>query len=275
MPLLKVNTIAIGGFDGMHVGHQKLFDALGNKGAIVVVETGHANLTPGTNREYYSKHPIVYYSLDQIRHLDGMEFITMLKQQFPVLEKIVVGYDFRFGKDRCYSHQDINVFFDGIVEVIDEVCIDGDSVHSNKIRTKLNEGDIAAANRYLGHNYLIQGKIVQGQGLGKKSLYPTFNVEPFGYLIPMEGVYVGLVQLDNEEHWNPSVIFIGHRLSTDNTFAFEVHVLNQTIEQCKTIKVDLINFLRKNKKFETLDELKLTIERDIFLAERELKLLSL
>jgi riboflavin kinase/FMN adenylyltransferase len=71
----NVEAIAIGGFDGMHIGHQHLFDELGSKDAIVVIETGYANLTPGRIRERYCDHRIVYYSLDDIRHLDGSQFV--------------------------------------------------------------------------------------------------------------------------------------------------------------------------------------------------------
>ena len=104
MALSKVDAIAIGGFDGMHVGHQHLFEELGEHGAIVVIETGYANLTPGNEREHYTHYPVVYYSLDDIRHLEGEEFVDMLCKRFPGLRKIVVGYDFHFGKNRRYSH---------------------------------------------------------------------------------------------------------------------------------------------------------------------------
>ena len=99
----KTTAIAIGGFDGMHVGHQHLFSALGDKGCIVVIETGYANLTPKQEREDFSHHPIVYLELDDIRHLDGEEFVALLNEKFPKLEKIVVGYDFHFGKNRKYN----------------------------------------------------------------------------------------------------------------------------------------------------------------------------
>ncbi|MEA1918036.1 MAG: bifunctional riboflavin kinase/FAD synthetase, partial [Campylobacterota bacterium] len=99
----KINSIAIGGFDGMHIGHQRLFERLGNSGAIVVIETGYANLTPKKEREKFTHYPIFYYELDNIRVLNGEEFIALLKSNFPKLKKIVVGYDFHFGKDRKYS----------------------------------------------------------------------------------------------------------------------------------------------------------------------------
>ncbi|HFB53607.1 MAG TPA: bifunctional riboflavin kinase/FAD synthetase, partial [Sulfurimonas autotrophica] len=90
-------AIAIGGFDGMHIGHQALFSELGSSGTIVVIETGYANLTPDGFRQRYTKHKIVYLNLDDIRHLDGEGFVKLLQVNFPKLQKIVVGYDFHFG----------------------------------------------------------------------------------------------------------------------------------------------------------------------------------
>ena len=107
----NITAIAIGGFDGMHIGHQHLFAELGENGTIVVIETGYANLTPKNERENFSRYPILYLELDEIRHLDGEGFISLLKSKFPKLEKIVVGYDFHFGKDRKYSFEDLDDLF--------------------------------------------------------------------------------------------------------------------------------------------------------------------
>ena len=184
MALSKVDAIAVGGFDGMHIGHQRLFNQLGERGAIVVIETGYANLTPGHEREHYTQHPVVYYSLEDIRHLEGEEFVALLKKRFPHLRKIVVGYDFHFGKNRRYSHTDLGELFSGEVKVIDQVCIENDSVHSHKIRNKIQIGDISGANRFLGHNYCIKGTVIKGQGIGKTDLVPTINLECNGYRLP-------------------------------------------------------------------------------------------
>lgn len=275
MALSKVDSIAIGGFDGMHVGHQKLFEALGDNGAIVVIETGYANLTPKKERENYTSYPIQYYSLDEIRHLEGLEFVQLLQQQFPKLKKIVVGYDFHFGKNRRYSHANLGELFEGEIEVIEQVSIAGDSVHSHKIRAKLQIGDIGGANRFLGHNYCIKGSVVSGQGIGKTDLVPTINLECSDFLIPHEGVYAALSRIDNEEHWHPSVVFIGHRITTDGSYAIESHILDETIGDCEKISISFVKFLRKNEKFESLELLKKAISDDILVARGVLRHLSL
>lgn len=275
MALSKVDSIAIGGFDGMHIGHQQLFDHLGQRGTIVVIETGYANLTPGVEREHYSHYPIVYYSLDDIRHLEGEEFVAMLRERFPHLRKIVVGYDFHFGKNRRYSHASLGELFSGEVKVVDQVCIDNDSVHSHKIRTKIQIGDISGANRFLGHNYTIKGSVIKGQGIGKTDLVPTINLECSGFLLPYEGVYAAVTRIDGEEHFHPSVVFVGHRVTTDGSYAVESHILDETIESCERASISFVKFLRKNEKFDSLDSLKRAIEKDIAAAKRELRHLSL
>ena len=262
-------AIAIGGFDGMHIGHQHLFSELGERGCIVVIETGYANLTPKRERENFSDYPILYLELDDIRHLDGEEFIAFLKDKFPSLEKI------DFGKDRKYNFDSLKSLFDGEVKVIEEVSLHDDSVHSHKIRQKLSIGDIKGANAFLGHNYTIRGQKEAGQGIGKKELVATINITASGFLTPKEGVYVSLTRIDDEEHYHPSVSFVGHRETTDGEFAIESHVLDGEVLCEERASISFISFVRDNKKFDSLDELKIAIKKDIAIAQRELKVLAL
>ncbi len=271
----NINAIAIGGFDGMHIGHQHLFDALGDEGAILVIETGYANLTPGREREHFSHHPIFYYPLDSIRHLDGEGFIAKLKNEFPLLQKIVVGYDFHFGKDRKYSFNDLKTLFDGEVVVVDEVSHKNDSVHSHKIRAKLELGDVKSANEFLGHNYTIKGSVIKGQGLGAKELVPTINLHVNNFLLPAHGVYATLTQLGDEEHYHPSVSFIGHRVTTDGSFAVETHIVGENVEAHDNASISFVKFIRENMRFDSLQSLKKAIKNDIAEAIKEHQHLSL
>lgn len=268
-------SIAIGGFDGMHIGHQQLFCALDENSTIIVIETGYANLTPKKEREHFSHFPIVYLELDDIRHLSGGEFIAFLKDKFPKLRKIVVGYDFHFGKNRRYSFNDLKNLFDSEVLVIDEVTLHGDSVHSHKIRAKLQIGDIKGANAFLGHNYTIKGTLVSGQGIGKKELVATINLEAKEFLMPKEGVYATLTRIDDEEHFHPSVSFVGHRITTDGSFALESHILDGEVICNEKASISFISFIRENKKFDSIEELKKAIHQDIATASKELKFLQL
>ena len=273
--LKNSTSIAIGGFDGMHIGHQALFRELDENGVIVVIETGYANLTPAKYREHYTTHKIVYLQLEDIRHLDAEGFIELLKEKFPKLQKIVVGYDFHFGKDRRYSFDDLQKLFCGEVVVVDEVKHNGDSVHSHKIRAKLQIGDIKGANEFLGHNYMISGKRVDGQGLGSRELVATLNLQVKDFLLPKEGVYVTLTRIDNEEHFHPSVSFIGHRVSTDGSFAVESHILDGEMKCEEKAEISFVDFIRNNEKFDSLEELKKAIQKDIKVANRVLQRLEL
>jgi len=275
MNIKNTTAIAIGGFDGMHIGHQSLFSELGENGTVVVIETGYANLTPTNERENFSEHSIFYLNLDDIRHLDGSGFIELLKEKFPKLQKIVVGYDFHFGKDRKYSYNSLNSLFDGEVVVIGEVSLHGDSVHSHKIRQKVSIGDIQGANAFLGHNYTIRGNIVKGQGIGKKELVATINIEAKEFLTPKEGVYAALTRIDDEEHYHPSVAFVGHRVTTDGSFAIESHILDGEVTCSDEARISFVSFIRENQKFDSLEELKVAIKKDILAAQKELKVLAL
>jgi len=268
-------AIAIGGFDGMHIGHQALFNELGDNGTIVVIETGYANLTPSSHREKFSDKDIFYLELSKIKHLDGAEFLQFLQEKFPKLNKIVVGYDFHFGKDRRYSYDDLKTLFDGEVVIIDEVKYHNDSIHSHKIRQKLQLGDVKGANEFLGHNYTIEGSVIKGQGIGAKELVATINIEAPEFLIPKEGVYVTLTRIDSQEHFHPSVSFLGHRVTTDGSFAIESHILDGEVLCEKKADIRFISFLRNNEKFESLETLKSAIKKDIAKANKELQRLQL
>ncbi|MFT7859378.1 MAG: bifunctional riboflavin kinase/FAD synthetase [Sulfurimonas sp.] len=278
--LQNSTTIAIGGFDGMHIGHQELFKELGDDGVIVVIETGYANLTPADFRKKHTTKHIEYYKLEDIRHLDGEGFVALLKKNFPQLEKIVVGYDFHFGKNRAYSSKELQELFlkeneEGKVVVVDEVKHHNDSVHSHKIRQKLSIGDIKGANEFLGYNYEIIGKKITGQGIGAKELVATINIEAGEFLVPKEGVYVTTTRIDNEEHFHPSVSFVGHRVSTDGTFAIESHILDGKVVCKDKAEISFIKYIRENEKFETIEELRAAIQKDIAVANRELQRLEL
>ncbi len=271
----KCDTIAIGGFDGMHVGHKELFKRLGCNGCIVVIDSGFSDLTPGKDRELFVHHPIVFFKLNDIRDLDAKSFIDLLQKKFKHLKTIVVGYDFHFGKDRKYDINDLKHLFYKNVIVVDEVKVAGESVHSNIIRKKLATADIKSVTAFLGRNYEIKGKAIQGQGIGKEQLVPTINLDIKEYCMPKEGVYVTLTRINNEEHFHPSVSFIGHRASTDGSFAVETHILDCDIEHSDKATISFVDFLRENRKFDSLNELKKQIQKDIQMAKKELKFLEL
>ncbi|NLC27835.1 MAG: bifunctional riboflavin kinase/FAD synthetase, partial [Campylobacteraceae bacterium] len=226
---LEVTTIAIGGFDGVHRGHQQLIKKLGKNGAIFVVDKDAANLTPGSKRSDYSKHPCLCYHFSKLKDLNGREFVELLLKLFPKLERIVVGYDFRFGRNRAHDAKDLKILFSGEVEIVKEFCFDGISVHSSTIREFLKEGNIIQANRLLGREYAIVGEVVCGQGLGKSKLFPTLNLSIKNYLLPKSGAYATRTLIGNKIY--KSVSFVGIRKSTDGAFSVETHILETSLDE--------------------------------------------
>lgn len=257
-----ITSIAIGGFDGMHIAHQELFKNLDENGAIVSIESGFANLTPKRYRQEYSNYPIYYYVLDNIKHLEGDQFIKLLNEEFPNLKKIVVGYDFCFGKNRKYCTKDLKKLFHGVVKIIDEIKLDDIAVHSRVIREYLKDGEIEVANKLLGKEYKIYGHQIKGQGLGSKSFVPTINLKVNEFLLPKEGVYITKTILEEKEY--NSITFLGHRVSTDGSFAVETHILNEDIKNNNyTTQIKFIKKLRENLKFDSFEKLKNQILEDI------------
>ncbi|QKE29517.1 bifunctional riboflavin kinase / FMN adenylyltransferase [Arcobacter acticola] len=265
-----ITSIAIGGFDGMHSAHQELFKNLDENGAILSIESGYANLTPKRYRQEYSIYPIYYYVLENIRHLEGDEFIKLIKEEFPNLKKIVVGFDFCFGKNRKYCIEKLKDLFNGEVLVIDEIKIDEIPVHSRIIRQYLKDGNIKMANKLLGKEYKLYGQQIKGQGLGTKSFVPTINLKVDEFLLPQEGVYITKTILDNKEY--KSITFLGHRVTTDGSYAVETHILDENITNDNyTTQVKFYEKIRDNKKFDNFEDLKKQIFDDIELAKNYFK----
>ena len=255
----QIKSIAIGSFDGIHVAHQTLID---KADALVIIERNGGYLTSGYKRSWFTSKICCFYHFDTIKGLTPEAFVQKLTTDFPKLEKIVVGYDFIFGKNRAGNTKVLQELFDGSVEVVEEVSIDGVSVHSRTIKEYLREGNIAMANKLLGRTYGIDGEVVTGQGLGKKKLVPTLNLNVKEYQLPLEGVYATQTKID--EAWLPSVSFIGHRVTTDDSFAVETHIIGKNIGGITgVVAMRFVGFIRKNKKFESLEALKAQIEDDI------------
>jgi len=261
----NVDSLAIGAFDGMHIAHQELFKRLTKNGAILIIDKNSAQLTPGEYRCEYTDKKCFFYDLKEIKDLDAKGFVEKLKEDFKNLKKIVVGYDFAFGKDRKYKIDDLKRYFDGEVEVVSEVKYKGISVHSRVIKEFLKKGDIKMANALLGHTYKIVGDVIKGRGLGKKELYPTINIVVKDFLIPKDGVYATIT--DVEGFYEPSVTFIGKSQTVEKEFSIETHIIKKDIPKAKG-KVTILFFekIRDNKKFDSLKELKKQIEKDINVA---------
>jgi len=247
----------------MHLAHQQLFNKLDDNGGIIVIQTNYANISPLMDRQKHTKYPIYFYPLENIKHLNGKQFIKLLREEFPNLKKIVVGYDFHFGHSAAYNSENLIELFDGEVEIVEEYKINDIPVHSRIIRSYLRDGNIKLANKLLGYNYQFSGFAIQGQGLGQKQFVPTINLKVSDFLIPQEGIYITKTQL-NERTYN-SLTFLGHRVTTDGKFAIETHILEKDFDQevPKNVQIEFIKKIRNNKKFDKFEDLKKQINDDI------------
>ena len=263
----NITSIAIGGFDGLHLAHQQLLSNLDENGAIVVIESGYSNLTPNRYRENFTNLPIYYYNLSEIKHLNADEFLNILNNKFPKLKLIVVGYDFAFGANRAYKAKDLLTMFKGKTKIIDEIKLNNISIHSKAIRKFISNSKIELANQLLGRNYQIMGTHILGQGIGTKEFVPTINIKVENFLLPDNGVYITQTIINNITY--NSVSFIGNRETTDQHFAIETHLLNTdiNINTNQKIKIEFIKKLRNNYKFDNFSALKQQITKDIKISK--------
>jgi riboflavin kinase/FMN adenylyltransferase len=125
------------------------------------------------------------------------------------------------------------------------------------------------ANDLLGRRYTVDGEVISGQGLGKKELVPTINLQVKDYQLPLEGVYVTRTYINNI--WYSSVSFLGHRVTTDDSYAVETHILDNEIGKAEgEVVLEFVDFIRINQKFDSLDALKAQIQNDIATAKKRL-----
>jgi len=114
----EIKSIAIGSFDGIHLGHQALIDKVD---ALVIIERNGGYLTPGYKRSLFTSKVCCFYHFDKIKSLTAEAFVHKLEVDFPALEMIVVGYDFHFGKGKTGNAEILQALCDREVLVVDEV----------------------------------------------------------------------------------------------------------------------------------------------------------
>lgn len=258
----SIKSIAIGSFDGIHLGHRVLIDQVE---ALVIIERNSGYLTPGYRRSFCVERSCFFYHFDNIKSLTAKEFVAKLKEDFPKLESIVVGYDFGFGYKKEGNTTRLKELFDGKVTVVSEVKSGDISVHSRTIKSHIAQGNIKLVKQLLDRPYRISGKIISGQGLGKKELVPTLNLNVYDYDLPKDGVYATRTKVGEE--WLESVSFLGLRVTTDGSYAIETHIINRDIGTfLGNTSIEFIDFIRDNKKFDDLEALREQIFRDIEVA---------
>ncbi len=281
--------LAIGFFDGLHLGHRKLFEELKRYTSEVYAISFREPIKPQavlglllTNSEKRKLFEsigvkLVLLEFNRVRNLTPREFIGYLYNTFINISYIAVGEDFRFGFNASGdvgTLRELSEEFGFKLIVVPKVKLNGIPISSREIRKALKEGNVELANQMLGYNYFLQGKVIRGKGLARKLGYPTANLElPTGKLVPREGVYVGLTEFGWETRKRVSLCHIGPR-PTFNDFRLSIELWIDGWEgelYGENVYVELVSYLREIRKFSRPQELREQIERDIESARELLK----
>jgi len=183
------------------------------------------------------------------------------------LAKIIIGYDHKFGKNRSADINDLISLgkkYDFEVEQISAKEIDDISISSTKIRNALVDGNIELANTYLGNNYSLCGKVVEGKKIGRTIGYPTANlkIEEDYKLIPKNGVYIVSGIIHDKTVYGMMNIGKNPTVNGDSN-SIEIHFFDYNEEiYNEEICIDLLSRIRDEQKFESLDKLKKQLHLD-------------
>ncbi len=283
------SVVTVGGFDGIHLGHQALIDEVikcasyRNYNAVLLTFETHPRIALGQEREPFILTPISEkveilkkYSLDFVIFLDPtVELLNTDREDFIkefLIEKLhtkrlILGFNHHFGKNRegspVYLAETIEKW-NFVLTVFPPVYVEGEIVSSSRIREFIRAGNIKMANRMLGRPYSVTGEVVEGKKIGRKLGVKTANlkVHPFK-LLPANGVYVVEVEYRGERL--KGVASVGVRPTVDGKKVItEVHIFDFDREiYGEQLKVYFLEFLREEKKFSGLDELRSAIMEDI------------
>jgi riboflavin kinase/FMN adenylyltransferase len=293
------SVVTIGAFDGIHIGHGRILDevvmlagGLGVRSVVVTFDPHPISvLQPG-------EVPCLLTTVDEKVGLvedRGIDDLVLLKFSPKLarrsaewfvrnvllkrlnMRRLVIGYDFRFGRDREGDASYLETLGEAAgfgVDIVPPVNYLSHPVSSTRVRTALVRGDIRSASRMLGRSYSLAGHVVKGEGRGVTLGYPTANLEldDAKKMVPANGVYAVTARFGRREV--PAVLYIG----TKPTFGgrertVEVHVLGRkSALYGRHIEMTLHRRLRGDRHFKTVDSLKKAIENDIRRARRILSI---
>jgi len=286
------SAVTVGSYDGLHVGHRKIIDTMITRAreldlrSVLVTFEPHPRLVLDKS----SACPVRLLTTieEKIAHLEatGLDllFVVRFDPQFAerssqefirdVLvgmlgaRQIVVGYDHGFGHDRSGSGstlKSLGAEHGYEVDVVGEVFVGDEPVSSTRIRKLLVDGDVREASACLGSPYLISGIVVDGQKRGRQIGFPTVNIRPSHpcKMLPAKGVYVARTVIDGKA-WR-AMMNIGTRptVSDDGTVTVEAHILGYSGDLYgHQMSFQLLDFVRKEQRFASLQELQSQLEAD-------------
>lgn len=289
-------AVAIGKFDGLHRGHQKLLKAIleekENKIASAIFTFdppastffGGADMKELTTKlekrqmfEVLGIDYLVEFPLNkETAAIEPEEFIKEILVKKMNAVKIVAGADLSYGKGGVGDSKLLNEHaeeFGYQVSIIDKVCFENREISSSYIREEVSKGNMELVTNLLGAPYIIYGKVITGNQLGRKLNMPTVNLAPESdKLLPPNGVYYSTVSW-NRKKYN-AITNIGYKPTVSNTMTLgvETHLydFNENIYG-EHIKVELLYFKRPELKFDTIEELKEQLDEDLKLGREFFK----
>ena len=285
----KKTIVTLGTFDGVHLGHNAILDTICNIAkqenleSVLLTFFPHPRLIISNDSEIKMLNTMaekamlleqkgiqnfIIHPFDKLfSELSPREFVEKVLIKQLNIQKIIIGYDHKFGKNRAADFNDLIAFgreFDFEVEEIPAKQVDEVSVSSTKIRNSLLEGKISLANAYLGYSYMLSGNVVKGNKLGRTIGFPTANIQiSENYkLIPKNGAYIVTAIVNNKTVFGMLNIGIKPTLG-ENLMSIEVHLLDFSEDiYGQKMQVNVVERLRGEHKFESLEALKSQLEID-------------
>lgn len=283
------SILTIGTFDGVHFGHQKILKKLIqsakqlNCKSVVLTFFPHPQLVLNENSsikmlntieektnllEKLNIDAVVIQPFDkEFSELSPEDFVKQIVVKTLNVQKIIIGHDHRFGKNRAANFEDLVAFgkkYNFEVEQISVEELDEIAISSTKIRNAILRNDFEIAEKYLGYPYFFSGTVVQGKKLGRTINFPTANIDVAeNYkLIPNTGVYIVQCKLNDTTFFG--MMNIGNRPTVNgknqtieiHLFDFDKDIYNQKM------KVSILHFLRNEQKFHSISDLKLQLNKD-------------
>ena len=281
----KIATI--GFFDGVHKGHQFLFAQVCSiaeqEGMQPLIVTFDQHPRAVLQNDYIPQlitsleerkallqqyAEVLVLPFEQIRALTAQQFMSFLKDEYDV-QKIVMGYDHRFGSDKLNQIHDYRLGAQSIgMEIIKQgEYIDGEwHVSSTEIRQALQNGNVIVANELLGRNYTLNGAVVRGKGIGRTIGFPTANIQPETpeKIIPKSGVYAVQARTSTSS-WMPAILNIGTNPTIgNNQQTIELHIphFDENLYG-QQIAIVFVRYIREERKFLDTNALREQIKKDI------------
>ena len=285
----KKTIVTLGTFDGVHIGHQKIIEKLLQNAkeydceSLILTFFPHPRmvLQEGSDIKLLNTIDEKSVLLDKLgldnliihpfdkefSRLSAEEFVKKILVDTFNIQKIIIGYDHRFGRNRTANIDDLILYgekFGFEVEQISAQEINEVSISSTKIRNAILDGNMALANEYLGYNYNLSGIVSQGKQLGRTIGFPTANIKiPDEYkLIPKNGVYIVKSILNQITVFGIMNIGVNPTVNGEN-LSIEVHFLDFDADLYdEKITISIIDRIRDEQKFESVALLKLQLEKD-------------